>query len=110
MLTKNPFQVSIHETADTSDLSYLLVMKGAPERILERCTTILINGDEQEMDDYWRAAFNKAYIELGSLGERVLGRETVCTAVLTVNRKVYYVLCCLAQCGQVLPFSLWTHL
>uniref|UniRef100_A0A914SIL9 P-type Cu(+) transporter n=1 Tax=Parascaris equorum TaxID=6256 RepID=A0A914SIL9_PAREQ len=33
-------QVSIHETND-GDPSYLLVMKGAPERILDRCKTIL---------------------------------------------------------------------
>src|SRR6218665_423283 len=48
-------------------------MKGAPERILERCSTILINGEEKEMDDEWRDAFNTAYNELGGLGERVLG-------------------------------------
>jgi sodium/potassium-transporting ATPase subunit alpha len=32
----NKYQVSIHET-DDGDERYLLVMKGAPERILERC-------------------------------------------------------------------------
>ena len=44
-------------------------MKGAPERILERCTTIVINGKELPMTDQWK----DAYIELGGLGERVLG-------------------------------------
>merc|ERR1712214_212696 len=53
--------------------THLLVMKGAPERILDRCSTILINGEERKLDDEWREAFNNAYMELGGLGERVLG-------------------------------------
>jgi sodium/potassium-transporting ATPase subunit alpha len=48
-------------------------MKGAPERILERCSTIMLDGVEQEMDDEKKVAFNHAYDELGGLGERVLG-------------------------------------
>jgi len=64
-------QLSIHELTDTKQ--YILVMKGAPERILDRCSTILLNGDEQEMTQEWRDAFNQAYLELGGLGERVLG-------------------------------------
>jgi len=67
----NKYQVSIHEQ-DGKD-GYLLVMKGAPERILERCSTINVNGQEIPLDDEWKAKFENAYIELGSLGERVLG-------------------------------------
>lgn len=48
-------------------------MKGAPERILDRCTSILIQGKEQPLDDEMRDAFQNAYLELGGLGERVLG-------------------------------------
>ncbi|KAL7637147.1 UNVERIFIED_CONTAM: hypothetical protein RMT77_011859 [Armadillidium vulgare] len=69
----NKYQVSIHETEDQSDPRYLLVMKGAPERILERCSTIFIHGEEKPLDDELREAFNNAYLELGGLGERVLG-------------------------------------
>lgn len=65
------FQVSIHESP--ADPRHILVMKGAPERILERCSTILLKGEEVEMTDEWRDAFNQAYLELGGLGERVLG-------------------------------------
>jgi len=70
----NKYQVSIHE-CDDKDVTgnYLLVMKGAPERILDRCSTILINGEEKKLDDEWRESFNNAYMELGGLGERVLG-------------------------------------
>jgi len=68
----NKFQVSIHESQDLSG-DNLLVMKGAPERILDRCSTIVVNGREMPLDDRWKEAFENAYMELGGLGERVLG-------------------------------------
>eukprot|EP00090_Calanus_glacialis_P021707 TRINITY_DN334_c0_g1_i1.p1 TRINITY_DN334_c0_g1~~TRINITY_DN334_c0_g1_i1.p1 ORF type:complete len:1006 (-),score=259.03 TRINITY_DN334_c0_g1_i1:216-3233(-) len=69
----NKFQVSVHETEDKSIDGYLLVMKGAPERILERCSTIVVNGKELPMTAQWKESFETAYMELGGLGERVLG-------------------------------------
>merc|ERR1712062_514078 len=69
----NKFQVSIHEQEDKSDSRYLLVMKGAPERILQRCTSIIIDGKERPLTEDWKNAFETAYMELGGLGERVLG-------------------------------------
>lgn len=33
----NKYHLTIHETEENDDSSYLLCMKGAPERILERC-------------------------------------------------------------------------
>lgn len=68
-------QLSIHELEDPLDLRYMLVMKGAPERILERCSTILIKGQELPLDEQWREAFQTAYMDLGGLGERVLGES-----------------------------------
>ena len=68
----NKFQVSIHESQDLGG-DNLLVMKGAPERILDRCSTIVVNGREMPLDDRWKEAFENAYMELGGLGERVLG-------------------------------------
>merc|ERR1719379_310923 len=69
----NKFQVSIHETEDKNDNRHLLVMKGAPERIVDRCSTIIVEGRELPMTEEWKAAFETAYMELGGLGERVLG-------------------------------------
>ena len=40
-------------------------MKGAPERILDRCSTILLDGVEKPLDEEMKEAFNKAYVELG---------------------------------------------
>ena len=42
-------QVSVHEQTDSDQ--HLLVMKGAPERILDRCTHILHNGQVKEMPE-----------------------------------------------------------
>merc|ERR1712106_1306735 len=69
----NKYQVSIHETEDKNDPRYILVMKGAPERILERCSTTFCNGEEKPIDDEMKEDFNNACLELGGLGERVLG-------------------------------------
>merc|ERR1712226_559849 len=69
----NKFQVSVHEQEDKSDSRYLLVMKGAPERILQRCSSIVIDGTERPLTEDWKQAFETAYMELGGLGERVLG-------------------------------------
>ena len=65
--------MSIHELADVFSQPYVLVMKGAPERIVDRCSTILVDGEERALDDSWKEAFNAAYLDLGGLGERVLG-------------------------------------
>lgn len=58
-----------------TESKHLLVVKGAPERILDRCATILIQGKEQPLDDEMKESFQNAYLELGGLGERVLGKR-----------------------------------
>ncbi|AWP03656.1 Na+/K+ ATPase alpha subunit isoform 2 [Scophthalmus maximus] len=68
----NKYQLSVHEVEDNPS-GHILVMKGAPERILDRCSTIMIHGQEQTLDENWSEAFQSAYMELGGLGERVLG-------------------------------------
>ena len=77
----NKYQVSIHEQDGQN--GYLLVMKGAPERILERCSTIVVNGQELPLSDDWKVKFETAYMELGGLGERVLG---FCDVQLPTNK------------------------
>lgn len=87
----NKYHVTIHETEEIPNSSYLLCMKGAPERILERqvsvtkenahfvilfvyrCSTTYVNGEEVLLDEKFKNSFNAAYLELGGLGERVIG-------------------------------------
>ncbi|XP_076153173.1 sodium/potassium-transporting ATPase subunit alpha-1-like isoform X2 [Alosa pseudoharengus] len=68
----NKYQLSIHKNP-SGETKHLLVMKGAPERILDRCSSIMIQGNEQPLDELLKEDFQSAYLELGGLGERVLG-------------------------------------
>ncbi|XP_052592472.1 sodium/potassium-transporting ATPase subunit alpha-4 [Peromyscus californicus insignis] len=68
----NKYQMSIHLLEDNSQ-AHVLLMKGAPERILDFCTSFLLNGQEYPMDEEMKTDFQNAYLELGGLGERVLG-------------------------------------
>uniref|UniRef100_A0A1I8J7L3 Cation_ATPase_N domain-containing protein n=1 Tax=Macrostomum lignano TaxID=282301 RepID=A0A1I8J7L3_9PLAT len=66
--------VSVHRTVQMDgEARHLCVMKGAPERILDRCSSILVDGAEVALDAKWKKKFQDAYENLGSLGERVLG-------------------------------------
>jgi sodium/potassium-transporting ATPase subunit alpha len=47
-------------------------LKGAPERVLRRCTRILIQGEEVEFTQELRDEVDKANSDFGKLGERVL--------------------------------------
>lgn len=65
----NKYQLSIHEV----DGQHVMVMKGAPERILERCSYIVNQGKVDKLSDAWARNFDNAYMTLGGMGERVLG-------------------------------------
>jgi len=67
-------QLSVHQLhAKENASSHIILMKGAPERILERCSTIYVNGSDLPLTDEWAGKFQTAYETLGGLGERVLG-------------------------------------
>lgn len=68
--------MSIHLQEDNSQ-AHVLMMKGAPERILDLCSTYLLEGQEYPIDDEMKDAFQNAYLDLGGLGERVLGEVAV---------------------------------
>jgi sodium/potassium-transporting ATPase subunit alpha len=65
----NKYQLSIHVVNG----QHVMVMKGAPERILERCSYIVNKGSVDKMNESWEKNFNDAYMTLGGMGERVLG-------------------------------------
>lgn len=65
----NKFQLSIHKVEGR----HLLVMKGAPERILDRCASIMQNGEAIPLTEQGKVEYNTAYETLGGMGERVLG-------------------------------------
>lgn len=48
-------------------------MKGAPERVLQRCSKIMMHGVAQDLTEEMRELYQTAYEQLGGFGERVLG-------------------------------------
>jgi sodium/potassium-transporting ATPase subunit alpha len=74
------YQFSVHQI----DEDLVVVMKGAPEKILDHCTKIMINGELVPMDVSRTEEFENAYDRLGGNGERVLG---LCQLVLPSDFK-----------------------
>lgn len=69
----NKYALTINESRE--EHGTWLCMKGAPERILEKCSTIITKGREVPLDTRIKQQFQEAYEELGSLGERVIGES-----------------------------------
>ncbi len=67
----NQYTITICESK-TED-GHWLCMKGAPEIIIERCSTLIVDNKEIPIDDNIKQELIDAYEELGSLGERALG-------------------------------------
>jgi sodium/potassium-transporting ATPase subunit alpha len=67
--SKNKWQLSIHQC----DKKHLLVIKGAPEVILAKCSAALVNGEKVAVDDDFMAKYTTAYKAMAGNGERVLG-------------------------------------
>ena len=65
--------MSVHEIELAEKQRYLLVMKGAPERVRVGCRTIISHGEEFPTGSTYEDRFNNVYAELGGMGERVLG-------------------------------------
>lgn len=70
----NKWSVTVHARMPSEeDQRPYLYMKGAPERIITRCTHIMINGKVVPITSEHIDQFQKTYDQLGGLGERVLG-------------------------------------
>merc|ERR1719320_2013036 len=66
----NKWQLSIH---DFDDENYLLVLKGASEKVLKYCTKIIDHDGEREFKDEDKVQISKDIAVLSKMGERVLG-------------------------------------
>ncbi|CAG9561242.1 unnamed protein product [Danaus chrysippus] len=66
----NKYQMSIH--FDTQSSKYYLAMKGAPERILSRCDTVIFHNQDIKMTNDMKDVANKAIENLANTGQRVL--------------------------------------
>ncbi len=57
----------------TNDGQYWLAMKGAPERIMKRCTHYLLNGRDVPINEEFQEKFKQANQAFALKGERVIG-------------------------------------
>lgn len=70
----NKWALTIHKPENSEvDNHPILLLKGAPERVLKMCTKIMVNGQEVPLDQSWENQYTEAYESLGGRGERVLG-------------------------------------
>ncbi|XP_049869369.1 sodium/potassium-transporting ATPase subunit alpha-B-like [Pectinophora gossypiella] len=67
----NKYQVTIHNMSDTN--SYYLIMKGAPEIVVEYCSKVLITGGNIDLTPQIKKELKENFIKLANMGERVLG-------------------------------------
>ena len=74
-----PFNSSIKYNVMIRDMrnyngedSHIIMMKGAPERIWQRCSKVRMNGQDVEKTEEWDEKFKEINSQLGGLGERVL--------------------------------------
>ena len=58
----------------TQDSEVCIYIKGAPEKIWKRCSYIQTNSPyPTRLNDEWQKKFNNVNLQLGKMGERVLG-------------------------------------
>lgn len=67
----------------------MVIMKGAPERILSRCTKILVDGQEVPFDKEQQMKVNAANESCGKMGERVLAVARYRLEPEIYNKKTY---------------------
>ncbi|KAF0699415.1 Aste57867_10023 [Aphanomyces stellatus] len=71
--SRNKYQLSIHKQENDETKPMLLVMKGAPERIIARCGKIMINGQVEDLTPERLAEIEARQLTLSKKGMRVLG-------------------------------------
>jgi sodium/potassium-transporting ATPase subunit alpha len=64
----NKWQLSVHSSEH--DKAFYIVVKGAPERVALRCTTILLDGKQIRFGSSQKRKFDQAYRSIASNGER----------------------------------------
>ncbi|RWS29887.1 sodium/potassium-transporting ATPase subunit alpha-like protein [Leptotrombidium deliense] len=77
----NKYHLTIHNAKQED--CHILCMKGAPEKIIDICSTIFVNGEELALNNEHKTNFMRAYMELGDQGERVIG---LCDKVLPYSK------------------------
>ncbi|XP_063842469.1 sodium/potassium-transporting ATPase subunit alpha-like isoform X2 [Scylla paramamosain] len=67
------YHLCIYEIHGKRYSNFMVVMKGAPEVVLNACHTALVHGHEKPLENSFMKAFEETHEMLASHGERVLG-------------------------------------
>lgn len=70
--SKDKYAASVHKMEDESK-PLTFVLKGAPERVIKRCSHHIVNGERVPLDEEGQKSFQKNAMALAKAGERVLG-------------------------------------
>jgi sodium/potassium-transporting ATPase subunit alpha len=71
--SENKWQLSIHKETANPNAPFRLLLKGAPERVLSRCTHIFLNDEIRPLDETIKGELEAIIEELAAIGQRVLG-------------------------------------
>lgn len=63
------FQANVHLFRD----KYFIYLKGAPERVLEHCSTVAFGNETKVLNEETKAEFTESCYVLANNGERVFG-------------------------------------
>jgi sodium/potassium-transporting ATPase subunit alpha len=77
---------------DKSKNSFLVIMKGAPERIWGRCDKIMNHGKPEPINEQWKKKFYEANDMIGKNGERVLAFASVYLSIDKYPRDYKFVM------------------
>lgn len=86
--SKNKWMLTIHECVNKEIFEpgqLLTLIKGAPERVIGRCNSMLIRGQIVPLNEDLKEHFQDAYNFMASKGERVLGLAQRFTSADIVN-------------------------
>lgn len=76
------FQANVHLFRG----KYLVCFKGAPERVLERCSTVAFGNETRNLNEETKIAYTESCYALANNGERILG-----FADLELSPSIYHV-------------------
>ncbi|KAG2373277.1 hypothetical protein C9374_012266 [Naegleria lovaniensis] len=86
--SKNKWMLTIHECVNKDLFEHgqlLTLIKGAPERVIGRCNSMLMRGQIVPLNEDLKEHFQDAYNFMASKGERVLGLAQRFTSAEIVN-------------------------
>lgn len=84
----NKFSLTVVERAHRSG-DVTLFMKGAPEQIFDRCSSVLVNGESVSLTEEHKAFYQTSYQAMASKGQRIIGFAQLFLSSSEYNRDYF---------------------